>query len=220
MLRSNGFRAVRRWVIPWLASRLHGEEFRPLLCCLYTDWRCKIDCRYCFQYDDDRPWMTLETARSSIDWLKTLGYRVLAIMGGGPPVRKDFILKAIHDGSRNGSTAINLAVDTLLDWLIEKQRQGWCMVNPVAHLQTMKNRMRVTMRPWHCRAGHKGASIRPDGSLAPCFNLIDYDHDWETHLGSLFRGRGARSDQGVVYPYFSAHVSPIVTSTSTETMAR
>ena len=46
--------------------------------------------------------MSLETAISSIDWLKTIGCRVLAIMGGEPLLRKDFILKVVQYGSRNG----------------------------------------------------------------------------------------------------------------------
>lgn len=294
----SGYQAVRRWVVPYVGSRFHPEELRPLLAYLHTDWQCNLDCHYCFQYDNGRPGMTLETARSSIEWVKTLGCRVLAIMGGEPLVRKDFILDVIREGNRNdfftylptngylmdrefidaagraGLTAVNLAVDCvtprkglpkalmpiesqfrylvqqqkkygfiiffninicrtnlkdarllteiarqngigtdyhlneapqalvnidhyqhsdnglsilpeqfdevdeLLDWLIEKQRQGWCMVNSIEHLQAMKDRMRGTIRPWDCRAGHNGLVIRPDGSLAPCFDLIDYDHDW------------------------------------------
>jgi len=69
-------------------------------------------------------------------------------------------------------------VDELLDWLIEKQRQGWPMVNSIEHLTSFKDRMRGTMHTWDCRAGHNGALIRPDGSLSPCFDLITYGHDW------------------------------------------
>jgi MoaA/NifB/PqqE/SkfB family radical SAM enzyme len=69
-------------------------------------------------------------------------------------------------------------VDELLDWLIEKQRQGWPMVNSIEHLMSFKDRMRGRMRPWDCRAGHNGALIRPDGTLSPCFDLITYDGDW------------------------------------------
>lgn len=242
--------------------------------------------------------MDLETAKSAIDWLKTLGCRVIPIMGGEPLMRKDFILEVIRYGAENGFfmylptngylldkafidevgkagvAAINLAVDCvapkkglpkallniepqfrylverqkkygyltffninicrnnikdvkllteiahqnkigtdyhlnepphsfvdtthykhqddmlsitpdqydevteLLDWLIEKQRQGWPMVNSIEHLQLFKERMKGKTKPWDCRAGHNGALIRPDGSLSPCFDLITYDHDW------------------------------------------
>lgn len=64
---SNGIRALERWVIPYVNSHMHANEFRPVLCYLYTDWKCNIDCHYCFQYDNTKPAMSLETARSAID---------------------------------------------------------------------------------------------------------------------------------------------------------
>jgi MoaA/NifB/PqqE/SkfB family radical SAM enzyme len=296
----NGVRAVRRWAIPYLNSRLHARDFRPVLCYLFTEWRCNIDCHYCFQYDNDRPGMDLETAKSAVDWLKSLGCRVIPIMGGEPLMRKAFVLEILRYGAENGFfmylptngylldrafideigqagvAAINLAVDSvaprtglpkallriepqfrylvaqqkkhgyllffninicrtnikdvkllteiahqnhigtdyhlnepphsfvdvdhyqhqddmlsigpdqydtvdeLLDWLIQKQREGWPMVNSMEHLRSFKERMRGRMRKWDCRAGHNGALIRPDGSLSPCFDLITYDHDWGT----------------------------------------
>ena len=294
----NGLRALRCWAVPYVHSRLRPAEFRPVLCYLFTEWRCNIDCHYCFQFDNSRAGMDLDTARSSIDWLKSVGCRVLAIMGGEPLLRKDLILEIVRHGARNGFfvylptngylmdeafidevgragvAAVNLAVDCvsprkglpkalltvepqfrylverqseygyllffninicrtnikdvrllteiahqnriatdyhlhepphgfvgidhyehrdnalhvtpeqhhqvdeLLDWLIEKQRQGWPMVNSIEHLVSFKDRMRGRMRPWDCRAGHNGALIRPDGTLSPCFDLITYDGDW------------------------------------------
>lgn len=294
----NGVRAFRRWVIPYFNSLIHQNEFRPVLCYLYTEWQCNIDCHYCFQYNNDLPGMDLETAKSSVDWLKSLGCRVIPLMGGEPLLRKDFVVEIIRYGAENGFfmylptngylmdknfidevgragvAAINLAVDCvaprkglpkallniepqfrylvkqqnkygyvvffninicrnnikdvkllteiahqnhigtdyhlnepphsfvnvdhydhredmldirpdqynevedLLDWIIEKQRQGWPMVNSIAHLMAFKERMQGHMRSWDCRAGHNGALIRPDGTLSPCFDLITYDHDW------------------------------------------
>jgi MoaA/NifB/PqqE/SkfB family radical SAM enzyme len=294
----NGIRAIRRWAIPYLNSRIHAKEFRPVLCYLYTEWRCNIDCHYCFQFNNDLPGMDLETAKSAIDWLKSLGCRVIPLMGGEPLLRKDFTLEVIRYGTENGFfmylptngylldkafidelgkagvAAINLAVDCvalrkglpkallsiepqfrylverqkkygyllflninicrtnikdvkmlteiahqnrigtdyhlneppqdfvnvehyehlndglyltpdnydevdqLLDWLIDKQRQGWPMVNSIEHLKAFKDRMRHYMRFWDCRAGHNGALIRPDGTLSPCFDLLSYDHNW------------------------------------------
>lgn len=298
---ANGIRAVRRWVIPYLASRIQPHKFRPVLCYLYTDWRCNADCHYCFQYNNTAPGMEMEVAKESIDWLKSIGCRVLPLMGGEPLVRKDFVLEVIEyaarqgffvylptngqlmdrafidDMGRAGVAAVNLAVDCLeplpglpkalskiedqfdyliecqkkygyllffntnicrnnighvrklteiahgrglgtdyhlneaphdfveidhyrhsdnplyitpdqwdeiddlLDWLIERHDQGWPMVNPVAHLRDFKDRARGRIPDWDCRAGINGALIRPDGSLAPCFDLITYyDHDWGT----------------------------------------
>jgi MoaA/NifB/PqqE/SkfB family radical SAM enzyme len=294
----NGVRAIRRWAIPYLYSRIHVNDFRPVLCYLYTEWRCNIDCHYCFQFDNDKPGMDLDTAKSATDWLKSVGCRVIALMGGEPLLRKDFILEVIRYGAENGFfvylptngylmdkhfideagkagvAAINLAVDcvaprkglpkallaiepqfrylverqkkygylvffninicrtnikdvrllteiahqnqigtdyhlnepphdfvdvyhyghqddgltltpdkfdevdNLLDWIIDRQRQGWPMVNSIAHLKAFKERLRGQMRAWDCRAGHNGALIRPDGTLSPCFDMITYDHDW------------------------------------------
>jgi radical SAM protein with 4Fe4S-binding SPASM domain len=98
----NGGRAMRRWVIPYLNSRIHNGDFRPVLCYLYTEWKCNIDCHYCFQFDNHRPGMDLETAKSAIDWLKSVGCRVIPLMGGEPLLRKDFILEVIRYGADNG----------------------------------------------------------------------------------------------------------------------
>ncbi len=294
----NGVRALQRWVIPYINSRIHEDEFRPVLCYLYTDWQCNIDCHYCFQYNNDLPGMDLVTAKSSVDWLKSIGCRVISLMGGEPLLRKDFVLEIVRYGAENGFfmylptngylmdrsfidelgragvAAINLAVDCvasrkglpkallniepqfrylaeqqkkygylvffninicrnnirdvkllteiahqnkigtdyhlnepphgfvnvdhfnhhddmlsispdqydevdeLMDWIIERQKQGWPMVNSVSHLEAFKERMRGQMRPWDCRAGRNGALIRPDGTLSPCFDLITYKHDW------------------------------------------
>lgn len=295
---ANGIRAFRRWVIPYLYSRVHQDEFRPVLCYLFTEWECNIDCHYCFQFDNTRPGMDLETAKSAIDWLWSVGCRVIPLMGGEPLLRKGFILDVIRYGVQKeffmylptngflmdkpfidavgeaGVAAVNLAVDCiaprrglpkallsiepqfrylverqkkygylvffninicrpnikdvkmlteiahqnhigtdyhlnepphgfvgtehymhqgndlyitpdqyeeadqLLDWLIERHRQNWPMVNSIEHLNAFKGRMRGKVQPWDCRAGHNGALIRPDGTLSPCFDMITYDYDW------------------------------------------
>ena len=294
----NGLRSFTRIFVPYLKSRVFNSHLRPVVCILFTDWRCNIDCHYCFQFDNHREGMSLETAKSSIDWLKKIGCRVIALMGGEPLVRRKFILDVIRYATENGSfvylptngrlltkdyidalaeaevSAINLAVDCieekpglpkalmaiepqfrylvqkqeeygyilffnmnitsvnlkdvkmlteiahdeglamdyhinepphdmvdtdhyrsdrdglyirpdqfdevdeLIDWIIEKNRKGYTMVNSIAHLQAIKDRMRNKPRNWNCGAGQNGILIRPDGSLTPCFDLITYDHDW------------------------------------------
>jgi len=305
---TNGARTLKYLLVPYLRAQVNPEYFKPLICYLYTDWQCNIDCHYCFQNDSNLPGMTLETAKSSIDWLKSLGCRVLALMGGEPTIRRDFLIEVIHYGAENGFFVylptngylldksfideigkagvgtINLAVDCvaprkglpkallniepqfrymlekrrkygyipffninicrtnirdvkllteiahqnyigtdyhlnepplgfvnidnykhqddglhitpdkydevddLLDWLIEKQKQGWPMVNSVAHLEAFKDRMRGRIKPWGCRAGQSAALIRTDGSLAPCFDLMSYDEDWGSIWEPKFEG--------------------------------
>ncbi len=295
---NNGTRAFRRWIVPYLFSRIYPHEFRPVLCYLYTEWKCNIDCHYCHQYDNAKPGMDFEMAKNSLDWLKSVGCRVVPLMGGEPLLRKEFILDVLRYGTDNGFfmylptngylldepfidsmgkagvAAVNLAVDCvaprkglpkallaiepqfrylvekqkeygylvffninicrtnikdvrllteiahqnhigtdyhlnepphsftdqshfkhkdfdlfvtpdkydevdrLLDWLIEKQRQGWPMVNSIEHLQSFKRRMRGDVGEWDCRAGMNGGLIRPDGTLSPCFDMINHNHDW------------------------------------------
>jgi MoaA/NifB/PqqE/SkfB family radical SAM enzyme len=71
-------------------------------------------------------------------------------------------------------------VDELLDYLTEKNRQGYIMVNSKAHLQDMKEFMRGKVKPWNCRAGQNSMLIRTDGTIAPCFPLYSANYDWGT----------------------------------------
>ena len=86
-----GTRAFNKWIIPYIKSKIFSSRLRPVLSYLYTDWKCNIDCHYCFQFNNKEKGMSLETAMSSIDWLKSIGCRVIAIMGGEPTIRKDYI---------------------------------------------------------------------------------------------------------------------------------
>ena len=87
----NRRRAVRCWLWPYMASRLHPSEFRPLLVYLFTEWKCNLDCHYCWAHHNASAGMTEETARKAIDWLDETGCRVLALMGGEPLLRPKFI---------------------------------------------------------------------------------------------------------------------------------
>ena len=98
----NGVRALSKWIVPYVRSRIHANEFRPILSYLFTEWKCNMGCDYCYTYDNSVPGMTFDTAKRSMDWLKTTGCRVVAIMGGEPLLRKDFIVDVIDYGVRNG----------------------------------------------------------------------------------------------------------------------
>jgi len=292
----NGIKAFRKWVIPWFKSMYYHDKFRPILSYLFTEWKCNIDCHYCYDFNNKQPGMTLETAQKSIDWLKEYGCRGLAIMGGEPLIRKDFILEVIRYGIKQGFfvylptngylmspdfidkagsagvSAINLAVDCiepkpglpkalvtiernfrylvkqqhkygyisffninitsknmkdvkmlteiahtngmgtdyhinemphveqphfnhhghnlcvgpdkykeadeLLNWLIQKNKEGYPMVNSVDHLKEMKNFIRHKHKKWPCRAGENGLLIGTDGRLSPCFPLMNSGVDW------------------------------------------
>jgi radical SAM protein with 4Fe4S-binding SPASM domain len=71
-------------------------------------------------------------------------------------------------------------VEALLDYLIDKSRQGYKMANPQQHMHDMKKLMRGKVKPWPCRAGQNNLIIRPEGTLAPCFPMYSATYDWGT----------------------------------------
>ncbi|MCX7823188.1 MAG: radical SAM protein [Syntrophobacterales bacterium] len=299
----NFLRAFRSWLIPYIKAQLTPDNaFRPVLAYLYTDLECNMICRYCYSRGKHIAGMTFETAIKAVDWLDSVGCRVLAYMGGEPLIRKDFILELtryatergffvylptngvlldeefINAIGRAGVAAINLAVDVvepkdglpkafsrikdqleylvakepeygyitflninitrhntedakelteiahrlgiatdyhinepppipyegfsyhsdgwwitpnefeavdkLVDWLIEKNKAGYTMVNSIEHLAAMKDFIRGRLKPWKCRAGEITMVIRLDGTFSPCFEMYGAKEDW----GSLFEG--------------------------------
>ncbi len=295
--RINGVRAFRGWAVPYLRSRLSSNSFYPLLAYLFTDWKCNLDCHYCWANNNQIKGMNESVARASIDWLRASGSRVLAIMGGEPLLRPQFIHKVVYYAAQRGFfvylptngrlmrpevidwlgdagiATINLAVDCvdekpglpkalnrirpqfeymleaqrrygftsflnvnitrinlddvrqltriahdsgiaidyhinetplfdqpdfkhmevnatyiqpedyprvdeLVDWLIERQREGVKMVNSIEHLSKMKRLMRGPVEPWPCRAGQSTLVIRIDGTIAPCFPFYNENGEW------------------------------------------
>jgi MoaA/NifB/PqqE/SkfB family radical SAM enzyme len=75
-------------------------------------------------------------------------------------------------------------VDELLDWIIQKNIEGYTMVNSVEHLKAMKRFIRHQLPAWPCMAGKYSMIIRLDGSFAPCFELYGSDEDW----GNIYDG--------------------------------
>ena len=290
---------MRGWMVPYFKSRLLPGEFQPIIAYLFAEWKCNLDCHYCWSYDNRVKGMTEETARRAIDWLETTPCRVLAPTGGEPLLRPDFVHKIIYYAAKKnfwvylatnarllrpevtdrladaGIATINFAVDTmkekpglpkafehvsrnfdylvkrqyrygytvffntnicrtniedvkqlvevahdngisltfhineapmmeqshfkhlhqndtyirpadfpmvddLLDWLVDKQRQGYKMVDSIPRLQNMKGFMRGVGEHWGCRAGQNWLIIRTDGSLAPCFPMYNANYDWGT----------------------------------------
>jgi MoaA/NifB/PqqE/SkfB family radical SAM enzyme len=87
----NRRRAIRCWLGPYVASRVHPASFRPLLAYLFTEWKCNLDCHYCWAHYNQGEGMTDEVARAAIDWLHDTGCRALALMGGEPLLRPQFV---------------------------------------------------------------------------------------------------------------------------------
>jgi len=290
-------RALRGWLYPYLRSRTFPGDFHPIIAYLFTEWKCNLDCHYCWAYNNQVPGMTEDVAKRSVDWLYDTGCRVLALMGGEVLLRPKFVHKVVYYAAKRGfwvyvptngrlmreevvdrlgdagAATVNLAVDSvedckelpkalnpilpyfkylikkqyvygfsvffninitrinledvkqlteiahdsgiatdyhlnespmldqlhfkhnegngtyitkedwpridaLIDWLIDKNRSGYKMVNSVRRLAHMKQFMRGELQHWDCRAGQNSLIIRTDGTLGPCFPMYSAGHDW------------------------------------------
>jgi MoaA/NifB/PqqE/SkfB family radical SAM enzyme len=96
------YRALRGWLVPYMRSRLLPGEFHPIIAYLFTEWKCNLDCHYCWAFDNRVKGMTEDTARRSIDWLHETGCRVLALMGGEVLLRPQFAHKVVYYGAKKG----------------------------------------------------------------------------------------------------------------------
>jgi MoaA/NifB/PqqE/SkfB family radical SAM enzyme len=90
------YRAMKGWAFPYFRSRLLPGDFHPLIAYLFNEWKCNLDCHYCWAFDNSVKGMTEDIAKRSIDWLHDTGCRVLALMGGEPLLRPDFAHKIIY----------------------------------------------------------------------------------------------------------------------------
>jgi MoaA/NifB/PqqE/SkfB family radical SAM enzyme len=95
-------RVMRGWLAPYLRSRLLPGDFHPIIAYLFTEYKCNLDCHYCWAYDNRVKGMTEATARRSIDWLRDHGTGVLALMGGEPLLRPNFVHKVVDYAASRG----------------------------------------------------------------------------------------------------------------------
>jgi MoaA/NifB/PqqE/SkfB family radical SAM enzyme len=135
----NAIRTWKTWGAPYFKSRWYNKDLRPIIPYLFTEWKCNLDCHYCWSYNNKVKGMTEDTAKRSIDWLHSIGSRVLALMGGEPLLRPKFIHKIVHYSAKKdifvylptngrlmkpevidrlgdaGIATVNLAVDSVKD---------------------------------------------------------------------------------------------------------
>jgi MoaA/NifB/PqqE/SkfB family radical SAM enzyme len=90
------YHAARGWALPYFKSRLLPGDFHPIVAYLFTEYKCNIDCHYCYSFNNKVKGMTEEVARASIDWLHSTTCRVLALMGGEPLLRPKFVHKVVY----------------------------------------------------------------------------------------------------------------------------
>jgi len=95
-------RAMNGWLFPYIKSRLVPGAFHPIIAYLFTEWKCNLDCHYCWAFDNSVKGMTEEVAKRSIDWLHSTTCRVLAFMGGEPLLRPQLVHNACHYAAKKG----------------------------------------------------------------------------------------------------------------------
>jgi MoaA/NifB/PqqE/SkfB family radical SAM enzyme len=96
------YRSSRGWLLPYVRSRILPGEFHPITAYLFVEYKCNLDCWYCWSYNNKVKGMTEDVARRSIDWLHDNGCRVLALMGGEPLLRPEFIHKVVYYAAKKG----------------------------------------------------------------------------------------------------------------------
>jgi MoaA/NifB/PqqE/SkfB family radical SAM enzyme len=96
------YRSMRGWLLPYMRSRVLPGDFHPITSYLFVEYKCNLDCWYCWSFDNRVKGMTEDVARRSIDWLYDHGCRVLACMGGEPLLRPDFIHKVVYYAAKKG----------------------------------------------------------------------------------------------------------------------
>jgi MoaA/NifB/PqqE/SkfB family radical SAM enzyme len=70
---------------------------------LFTEWKCNLDCHYCWAFDNRVKGMSEQTAREAIDWLRgETTCRVLALMGGEVLLRPAFVHKVVYYAAKRG----------------------------------------------------------------------------------------------------------------------
>ncbi len=115
-------RALRGWLYPYVRSRVLPGDLHPIIAYLFTEWKCNIDCHYCWAFDNQVKGMTEDTARRAIDWLNDTGCRVLALMGGEVLLRPQFAHKVVYYAAQKGfwvyvPTNGRLMRPEVIDWL-------------------------------------------------------------------------------------------------------
>jgi MoaA/NifB/PqqE/SkfB family radical SAM enzyme len=95
-------RTARGWLYPYVRSRVLPGDFHPITSYLFVEYKCNLDCWYCWAFDNRVKGMTEDVARRSIDWLYDHGCRVVALMGGEPLLRPDFAHKVVYYAAKKG----------------------------------------------------------------------------------------------------------------------
>lgn len=95
-------RKMRGWLFPYIRSRVMPGNFHPITAYLFVEYKCNLDCWYCWSFNNKVKGMTEDVAKRSLDWLHDHGCRVVALMGGEPLLRPDFAHKVVYYAAKKG----------------------------------------------------------------------------------------------------------------------
>jgi sulfatase maturation enzyme AslB (radical SAM superfamily) len=56
-------RAMRGWLFPYIRSRVLPGDFHPMVAYLFVEYKCNLDCWYCWAFNNKVKGMTEDTAR-------------------------------------------------------------------------------------------------------------------------------------------------------------
>ena len=59
------YRAMKGWAFPFIRSRVMPGEFHPIIAYLFNEWKCNLDCHYCWAFDNSVRGMTEDVAKRS-----------------------------------------------------------------------------------------------------------------------------------------------------------
>jgi MoaA/NifB/PqqE/SkfB family radical SAM enzyme len=96
------YHKMRGWLFPYVRSRVMPGTFHPITSYLFLQYKCNLDCWYCWAYDNRVKGMTEDVARRTIDWLHDNGCRVLALMGGEPLLDPKLAHKVVYYAAKKG----------------------------------------------------------------------------------------------------------------------
>ena len=100
--RKHIYRTMRGWLFPYIRSRVMPGEFHPINAYLFVEYKCKLECWYCWAFNNKVKGMSEDVARRSIDRLHEHGCRVLALMGGEPLLRPQIAHKIVYYAAKKG----------------------------------------------------------------------------------------------------------------------
>ena len=96
------YHKMKGWLFPYVRSRVLPGEFHPIIAYLFVEYKCNLDCWYCWAFNNKVKGMTEDTARQAIDGLHDRGCCVLALMGGEPLLRPQFAQKVVYYAAKKG----------------------------------------------------------------------------------------------------------------------